>query len=69
MYPSASIIGVDLGPIQPSWVPANVRFEVDDVEDTWMYQANYFDYVHIKLMVSGSIADPKKLFTQAFQYV
>ncbi|KAK0371589.1 methyltransferase [Colletotrichum limetticola] len=35
-YPSAEVTGVDLSPIQPGWVPSNVRFFVDDVEDDWL---------------------------------
>jgi hypothetical protein len=31
-FPAANILGVDLSPIQPEWVPPNVRFMVDDVE-------------------------------------
>ncbi|KAK1466663.1 methyltransferase [Colletotrichum cuscutae] len=38
-YPSAEVTGVDLSPIQPSWVPSNVRFFVDDVEDDWLAEA------------------------------
>lgn len=34
-YPSAVVIGTDLSPTQPSWVPPNVRFEVDDFKDEW----------------------------------
>ncbi|KAK0703450.1 S-adenosyl-L-methionine-dependent methyltransferase [Lasiosphaeria miniovina] len=44
LFPGASVLGVDLSPIQPSWVPPNVRFMVDDVE--WLHPANYFDYIH-----------------------
>jgi len=28
-YPDAQVIGVDLSPIQPSFVPINLKFEVD----------------------------------------
>lgn len=45
-YPSAQVLGVDLSPIQPDWVPPNVKFEVDDVESAWLYNANHFDYIH-----------------------
>lgn len=31
-YSSANILGVDLSPTQPMWVPPNVRFIVDDIE-------------------------------------
>lgn len=32
MFPSASVLGTDLSPIQSVWVPMNVRFLVDDAE-------------------------------------
>ncbi|KAK1479787.1 methyltransferase domain-containing protein [Colletotrichum tamarilloi] len=31
-FPNAEVTGIDLSPIQPSWVPPNVKVEVDDVE-------------------------------------
>ena len=34
-YPSANVVGTDLSPSQPSWVPPNVRFEIDNANDTW----------------------------------
>lgn len=34
-YPAALITGTDLSPTQPSWVPPNVRFEVDDYTEKW----------------------------------
>lgn len=34
-YPAAQVIGTDLSPVQPSWVPPNCRFEVDDFELDW----------------------------------
>lgn len=44
-HPEADVLGTDLSPIQPEYVPPNCRFEVDDVEDEWVY--NYkFDYIH-----------------------
>lgn len=45
-YPSASVLGVDLSPIQPDWVPPNVRFMVDDIESPWLHPRNHFDYIH-----------------------
>lgn len=32
-YPEATVVGVDLSPIQPTWVPPNVKFLVDDLEE------------------------------------
>ncbi|KAK5660407.1 hypothetical protein OQA88_12950 [Cercophora sp. LCS_1] len=49
LFPSATVIGVDLSPIQPVWIPPNVEFIVDDIEDEWVYP-NDFDYVHLRLV-------------------
>ncbi|KAI5856852.1 S-adenosyl-L-methionine-dependent methyltransferase [Tricharina praecox] len=32
-YLMAEVIGTDLSPIQPGWVPPNCRFQVDDAEE------------------------------------
>ena len=34
-YPACQVIGTDLSPVQPTWVPPNCRFEVDDFELEW----------------------------------
>ncbi|KAJ6779594.1 hypothetical protein PWT90_08510 [Aphanocladium album] len=47
-YPSASILGIDLTPIQPLWVPPNVEFIVDDCEKEWLLE-NY-DLAHFRFM-------------------
>jgi len=61
------ILGNDISPIQPSLVPPNVKFEVDDVENTWVYSTK-FDYIHCRSM-AGSIRDWPKLMQQAFEWV
>ncbi|KAL7268303.1 hypothetical protein RUND412_009076 [Rhizina undulata] len=65
-YPSAEVIGVDLSPIQPSWVPPNLKFEVDDMEDEWTYQRDSFDMIFIRHM-AGFLYDWPKLYRQAFK--
>jgi len=64
-YPSATIRGVDLSPTQSDWVPPNVFFEIDDVEEEWTY-SKPFDYVHSKIM-AGSIRDWPKFVGQCFE--
>ena len=32
-YPQSHVTGIDLSHIQPEWVPPNVEFQVDDLED------------------------------------
>lgn len=34
-YPDANVLGIDLSPTQPDWVPPNVKFEVDDFREEW----------------------------------
>lgn len=47
-YPSASILGIDLTPIQPLWVPPNVEFIVDDCEQDWLL--DNVDLAHFRFM-------------------
>ncbi|KAM6535882.1 hypothetical protein FALCPG4_005411 [Fusarium falciforme] len=48
-HPEAQVIGVDLSPIQPSFVPPNVEFFVDDIEEPWSF-SQPFDYIHSRMM-------------------
>ncbi|KAM0553242.1 hypothetical protein ACHAPJ_007531 [Fusarium lateritium] len=48
-HPDTKVIGVDLSPIQPSFVPPNVEFIIDDIEEPWAY-SEPFDYVHSRMM-------------------
>jgi hypothetical protein len=45
-FPSARVIGNDLSAIQPSWVPPNLEFIIDDFEKDWIYAPDYFDFIH-----------------------
>ncbi|KAF5701534.1 methyltransferase domain-containing protein [Fusarium mundagurra] len=36
-HPEAEVLGVDLSPIQPSMVPPNCKFEIDDLEKEWTF--------------------------------
>ncbi|KAI4256934.1 MAG: hypothetical protein L6R42_005948 [Xanthoria sp. 1 TBL-2021] len=65
-YPKAEILGNDLSPIQPKWVPPNVRFEVDNVEEDWTYHQP-FDYIHCRMM-GNAIRDWPRLNRQCFEH-
>lgn len=66
-YPSAKVTGIDLSPIQPTFVPPNCVFEVDDATLTpWTYPRDHFDFVHIREMF-GCIPDWDEFFQQCFQ--
>jgi hypothetical protein len=43
--PDSEVLGTDLSPIQPDYLPPNCRFEIDDVEDEWVFH-HKFDYIH-----------------------
>lgn len=51
LFPSANVLGTDLSPIQPQFVPPNCRFEVDDAEDSWEFSQK-FDYIHGRAMAT-----------------
>jgi SAM-dependent methyltransferase len=63
-HPSAKVVGSDLSPIQPNFIPSNCSFEIFDFEDEWTYSQR-FDLIHARLLVSG-FANPKRTFEQAF---
>ncbi|KAI9830954.1 MAG: hypothetical protein M1826_004070 [Phylliscum demangeonii] len=67
-FPSAQVIGVDLSPTQPSFVPPNVRFEVDDFESPWTYTPNSFDFIHARTIL-GCVADWPALYQQALHHL
>ncbi|KAH6894151.1 S-adenosyl-L-methionine-dependent methyltransferase [Thelonectria olida] len=67
-FSSANILGIDLSPIQPDWLPPNVRFMVDDVESPWLHPRNHFDYIHTRHTVMA-IKDWPKLFRRAFEHL
>jgi SAM-dependent methyltransferase len=46
-HPTSTVIGNDLSPIQPTWVPPNCKFVIDDFERDWVYSPHEaFDYIH-----------------------
>ncbi|KAJ4080295.1 hypothetical protein NW760_015300 [Fusarium oxysporum] len=45
----AEVRGIDLSPIQPNFVPANVEFQIDDIDEEWNYSAP-FTYIHSRMM-------------------
>jgi hypothetical protein len=65
-YPEAEIVGIDLSPIQPNWVPPNVRFQIDDAEAEWVYGSNTLDLVHARHMCMA-IKDWPRLVGQAYE--
>ncbi|KAK4242237.1 S-adenosyl-L-methionine-dependent methyltransferase [Achaetomium macrosporum] len=66
MWPACEVIGTDISPIQPTWVPPNVKFEIDDCTQPWTFEPDSFDYVHIRYL-QGCIADWYAFFREAYK--
>jgi hypothetical protein len=47
------VIGTDLSPIQPGWVPPNLQCEIDDATQTWTWADNTIDFVHPRIILGG----------------
>ncbi|KAK2788540.1 hypothetical protein FQN52_006653 [Onygenales sp. PD_12] len=62
------VIGNDLSPTQPSLVPPNAKFIVEDIEDEWTYPPDHFNFIHARYL-AVSIRDYPKLLKQSFQAV
>lgn len=62
------MIGTDLSPIQPHWVPPNCSFEIDDATEQWTFPKDSFDFVHVREMF-GSVPDWDDFFRQAFLHI
>lgn len=67
-FPDAEVVGTDLSPIQPTWVPPNCIFEVDDVTLDWTFRKDSFDFIHSREMF-GSIADWEEYFRQCYLHL
>lgn len=65
-YPNARVTGVDLSPIQPSFVPPNCTFEIDDMTMPWTYAPERFDFIHVRELF-GSIPDWDEFFRQCYR--
>jgi hypothetical protein len=51
-------------PLKPSSVPPNLRFEINDAEDDWVFPQK-FDYIHGRALLS-CFKNPKQVINQTF---
>ncbi|KAK7433047.1 hypothetical protein QQZ08_000520 [Neonectria magnoliae] len=65
-FPGTEVIGTDISPIQPAWVPPNLQFQIDDCTQEWTFAENSLDYIHTRWLV-GSIVDWPQLFKEAYR--
>lgn len=61
----AQVTGVDLSPIQPSLVPPNCIFELDDLEKDWTW-TKPFDLILSRAM-AGSFSDYEAFTQKAYE--
>ncbi|KAK7927572.1 hypothetical protein PG985_004570 [Apiospora marii] len=67
-FPEAQVLGVDLSPIQPLWVPPNLSFMVDDIEDhEWTYGSD-FDLVYMRHTLLHLRGDFDSLLARVFSW-
>ncbi|ORY61339.1 S-adenosyl-L-methionine-dependent methyltransferase [Pseudomassariella vexata] len=66
-FPEAKVLGLDLSPIQPSYVPSNVDFQVDDVELDWVIDSDW-DFIHMR-NVARFLKKPSEVLERAFQHL
>ncbi|KAK2752436.1 putative SAM dependent methyltransferase [Colletotrichum kahawae] len=62
------VIGTDISPIQPGWVPPNCQFFIDDAQLDWTFKSDEFDFVHARGLFGG-IDNWQKLYDQAFRHL
>lgn len=65
-FPAAEVIGTDLSPIQPTLVPPNCKFLIDDMEDDWV-DDQPFDYIHGRYLAC-SIKNYPRLLKQCYKH-
>ncbi|KAF4871462.1 Secondary metabolism regulator LAE1 [Colletotrichum siamense] len=63
-HPEAEVLGIDLSAVQTTFVPPNVTFIVDDIEEPWTF-SQPFDYIHSRTM-TGSISDWKRYVQRCY---
>jgi trans-aconitate methyltransferase len=67
LYPNASIIGTDLSPMQPTWVPPNVTFELHDcLQYPWEF-SRQFDLIHTQLLNGFAVKYWREFYTECFR--
>lgn len=65
--PQASVLGIDVSPMQSMWVPPNCRFELEDFEREWVFSAP-FDFIHART-IAQSVSNWPRLLSEAKKYL
>ncbi|KAL2266029.1 hypothetical protein VTJ83DRAFT_5381 [Remersonia thermophila] len=67
-YPQSTFTGIDLSPIQPTFVPENVHFFVDDFEEEWIDPDDKYDFIHLRHTLH-SVQDPDALLQRVYRHL
>lgn len=67
-HPSASVVATDLSPIQPTDVPPNLEFQIDDFCQPWTFRKESFDFIHAR-SIYGCVADYPTLYSEVMEHL
>jgi ubiquinone/menaquinone biosynthesis C-methylase UbiE len=67
-FPGAQVLGIDIAPTQPEWVPPNCQFELDDFEQPWTGKDNTADLIFCRDPIL-SVRDFPKMIDQAYRHL
>lgn len=65
-HESAQVVGTDLSPVQPEFVPPNCKFEIDDASSMWTFTPGSMDLVFMRFLL-GSFTDWPEVYREAFK--
>lgn len=67
-FPSAAVTATDLSPIQPTFIPPNLEFQIDDFCAEWTFHKESFDFIHAR-SIFGSVADYPALYAKVLDHL
>ena len=66
-YTSSEVIATDISVFQPTDVPPNVIFQIDDATEEWTF-TQPFDLIHMRNL-SGAFSDWDAIYREAFKHL
>ncbi|KAL8999989.1 MAG: hypothetical protein Q9169_001234 [Polycauliona sp. 2 TL-2023] len=66
-FPTAEVTATDITCFQPTDVPPNVFFEIDDAQEEWTY-TEPFDFIHLRGL-SGAFSDWTSVYKKAHKHL
>ena len=66
-FPDAEVVATDIACFQPTDVPPNVFFEIDDAQEEWTF-TEPFDFIHLRGL-SGAFRDWTTVYGESFKHL